>query len=280
MSRLSAIVPAFNEGPRIGAVLDILTTYPGFHEVLVVDDGSTDNTEEIALRYPIRYIKQPHNMGKGAAMDRGVHESQGDVIFFADADIQGLTHEMIHTVTSPVLSGKYEMFVGMHDRKIYTLSFVLSMIPLLGGERALTRELWNKLPSYYKERFRIEPGLNFYAKYFGKGYGHTVIRGITRTKKEQKFGIIEGLSRRLRMYEDQLTAEWRLTFHEIPPTLRSQRIEILSLLASLLGLIIGIGITNSFTNTIIQDLGKLITVSNLIFALLKIRRISGLVIRG
>ncbi len=280
MSRISAIVPAYNEAPRLGAVLDILTSYPGFHEVIVVDDGSQDATSEVAAQYPVIYLKHGTNLGKGAAMDYGVREAEGDIIFFADADIHGLTHTMIDRVVAPVLSGKYEMFIGMHDRKIYTLQFLLSMIPLVGGERALTKTLWQKLPAYYKEKFRIEPGLNFYAKYFGKGYGYTVLRGITRTKKEEKFGIIEGMGRRVRMYQDQLTAEWHLTFHEIPPTLKSQRIEILSFLGSIFGFMIGLGAVFYFDNEILVDLGTLVVLSNLIFALLKLRRISGLVVRG
>jgi len=62
---ITAIVPAYNEAERISKVLEVLTTYKQFKEIIVVDDGSTDNTEEIVKKFNVRYIRNESNKGKG-----------------------------------------------------------------------------------------------------------------------------------------------------------------------------------------------------------------------
>ena len=92
--KVTAIVPAYNEAERIGAVLAVLTSY-GFKGVIVVDDGSTDNTKDVVSRYDVRYLKIEENSGKGKAMDYAVSKAQTSFIFFCDADLKNLTHEII-----------------------------------------------------------------------------------------------------------------------------------------------------------------------------------------
>ncbi len=92
---LSVVVPAYNEAERLPRYLPDVIEYcaalPGGGEVLVVDDGSQDATasyvESLAASTPlVRLVRQPRNMGKGAAVRRGVMEAKGQYILFADAD--------------------------------------------------------------------------------------------------------------------------------------------------------------------------------------------------
>ena len=90
---LSLIIPAYNEADRIGASLDKTLAWVADQsfsvEVLVVDDGSRDNTVEVARRYEgdtIRVVEQRENMGKGAAVRRGMLEASGVHRIFSDAD--------------------------------------------------------------------------------------------------------------------------------------------------------------------------------------------------
>lgn len=64
------VVPAFNEAPRIGRTLENLLQVA--QTVVVVDDGSADNTAEVALRYPVWLLRHPVNLGQGAAIQTGI----------------------------------------------------------------------------------------------------------------------------------------------------------------------------------------------------------------
>lgn len=221
---MTAVVPAYNEAPRIGRVLDVLTTYGGFDEVIVVDDGSTDGTREAALDYAVRCLRNPRNQGKGRAMDLGVSHARGDVIFFADADVNGLTHAIIDEIARPVLRGDVEMFIGMRNRAFYRLNRGLVFVPLLGGERALTRRLWQSLPAWYKHRFRVETGLNHHARCHGNGFRYRVFQDLSQVVKERKYGITRGCWRRFGMYSDILWARLKLAGRRRPPSgLKSSR---------------------------------------------------------
>lgn len=210
--RVSAIVPAYNEEGQLANVLTVLTTYPGFLEIIVVDDGSKDKTGEIAQSFPVRYIRNETNLGKGGAMALAVSESKGDILFFCDADLTNLTHEHIRSVIEPVTDGTFVMNVGMHDRAMFRIPGVLRFTSKIGGERALVRKIWERLPGYYKTRFRIELGLNAYAREFGKT-GVVLLHGIGRVKKEQKSGgFWDGLFRRFWMFGDLIQTAVHLKF--------------------------------------------------------------------
>ena len=61
--RVSAIVPAYNEGPRIAAVLDVVRQSKMVDEILVVDDGSSDDTAEVAAAHGAKVVRMGHNFG-------------------------------------------------------------------------------------------------------------------------------------------------------------------------------------------------------------------------
>jgi glycosyltransferase involved in cell wall biosynthesis len=237
---VTAIVAAFNEEARIGRVLEVLTTFPGFAEVVVVDDGSTDRTAAEAARFPVTVIRLENNQGKGHAMDVGVEHASTDVIFFADADIVGLTHDMIAQTLEPVQTGVCEMFILMRNRRIYLLHRLMSFIPLLGGERALTKHLWTILPARYKDRFRIEAGLNFYAIHHGNGLNYRVFKGISQTVKEAKFGFREGLRRRLAMFGQIVAAAWDLQWNDLPGTDKARRAAVGMTALTAAGMLVGL----------------------------------------
>jgi glycosyltransferase involved in cell wall biosynthesis len=85
--RTSVVLPAFNEGAALPHVLDELGEYlDSSYEVLVIDDGSTDDTTDVAERYPVRLVRHGSNRGKGVAIRTGIAEAQGENVVIMDAD--------------------------------------------------------------------------------------------------------------------------------------------------------------------------------------------------
>ncbi len=114
--RLTVVLPAYNERARIadtvGAIGETLVPVlaEDDFEILVVDDGSGDDTVEIAERAGARVVRQPTNQGKGAAVRRGVLEAQGRTVVFTDADL-AYRPQLLLSVLEEVEQG-WDMVVG------------------------------------------------------------------------------------------------------------------------------------------------------------------------
>ena len=99
----SIVIPAYNESKRLGATLDRVVAYVLREklgaEIVVVNDGSTDNTAEIVRSYSreteaVRLVENPGNRGKGYSVRHGVLEARGSIILFTDADLPSPIEEM------------------------------------------------------------------------------------------------------------------------------------------------------------------------------------------
>ena len=90
MPKVSIIIPAYNEAEVIGSVVESIRAVAGDDdwEILVVDDGSSDETSERASRSGVRVVRHPYNKGNGAAVKTGLREARGEMICLMDADGQ------------------------------------------------------------------------------------------------------------------------------------------------------------------------------------------------
>ena len=110
--KIIAVIPAYNEEKTIAAVL--LETEKYVDKIIVVDDGSTDHTAEIARRMGAIVISHPKNIGKGAALRTGFKEAlkhNPDIIITLDADLQHNPNE-IPKLVQPIIEGKADMTIG------------------------------------------------------------------------------------------------------------------------------------------------------------------------
>src|SRR5690606_13974093 len=111
--RLTVILPAKNEAKGLRQTLPRLRAAQPDAELIVVNDGSTDDTAEVASEHGARVLSSPYSMGNGAAIKRGARAATGDVLVFMDADGQ---HDpaCIDNLLAKMDDG-YDMVVGARD---------------------------------------------------------------------------------------------------------------------------------------------------------------------
>ena len=110
VSRISIIIPAYNEESSIGLVLDALPQEK-LHEIIVVDNGSTDATARVAQEHGARVVKEPRK-GYGSACLKGIDELDApDIVVFIDGDFSDFPEEIVLLI-SPIETGEKDFVLG------------------------------------------------------------------------------------------------------------------------------------------------------------------------
>ena len=110
VSRISIIIPAYNEESSIGLVLDALPQEK-LHEIIVVDNGSTDATARVAQKHGARVVKEPRK-GYGSACLKGIDELDApDIVVFIDGDFSDFPEEIVLLI-SPIETGEKDFVLG------------------------------------------------------------------------------------------------------------------------------------------------------------------------
>ena len=107
--KVSVIIPAYNEEDTVATVVGVVRKVSFVDEIIVVNDGSSDNTESEASNAGARVITHDVNKGKGEALFTGYREAECDIIAFIDADIHNLTSKKVEAMIMPILEGKTDI---------------------------------------------------------------------------------------------------------------------------------------------------------------------------
>lgn len=170
--RVKVLIPAFNEEEYLGDTIHGLLQTISPYQILVIDDGSTDRTGEIARERGVSLLSLPINCGKGEALTQGLKRTQADVILFLDADL-GTSSKHILPLLEPILKREVEVTLGLlpPPRKRGGLGVARLVAEkgvrllrgchvegILSGQRAFTREALLKLLPF-APGFGLEVGL-------------------------------------------------------------------------------------------------------------------------
>ncbi len=106
---VSVVVPAFNEEPAIGGLVRALAESARWHEIIVVDDGSSDATEARAREAGATVVRHPYNKGNGAAVKTGIRRATGEYVLIVDGDGQHQARDAARLVAR---LGEYDLVIG------------------------------------------------------------------------------------------------------------------------------------------------------------------------
>lgn len=203
---IGVIIPALNEAENLLRVLNVVCAVNWLEQIVVVDDGSTDNTLDIARQSAARdervlAIHIPENRGKAAALLTGVQAVSTELVMFLDADLVGLQPRHLDELYRPVSAGSHEMTIAtfQHGSLLTDASHYLA--PNLSGQRCLSRsEAEQALIPLAATRYGVEVGLTIYARNREWRIKNIIWSGVTHRMKEQKREVIAGLYSRWQMY--------------------------------------------------------------------------------
>lgn len=178
LPQLTVVIPAYNELATLSEIVERVCRLPISKQVIVVDDGSLDGTQQLirdlADRFPIEPIFHSINQGKGAAIQTGFAAARGEIVIVQDADLE-YEPEQIMQVIAPIQAGEAEVVYGSrylasdnhHDSWIHRLGnrFLTGLSNLASGQKltdmetcykAFRRELLQSI-HIEQRRFGFEP---------------------------------------------------------------------------------------------------------------------------
>jgi len=158
--KVSCIVPVYNEGERVLGVLNAIVGHELVDEVIVVNDGSRDNTKEVLDRTSgINFISLPENHGKSFAVMTGLKAARNELVMMIDSDLLGLRKESITALIEPVVQNQADMTMSLRKNSLGI--YKLFGCDFFSGERVFYKSILGDLDQIQKLKgFLLESYIN------------------------------------------------------------------------------------------------------------------------
>jgi glycosyltransferase involved in cell wall biosynthesis len=199
------LIPALDEAATIASVIAVARA-AAVGPVVVIDDGSTDGTAEVAAEAGAEVLRLATNHGKGGALHAGASSRREAVVVLLDADLTGLRPKHVRALVQPVATGRVDMTRGVFVGGRWATALAQRMLPILNGQRALLREGLLSVPGLADSRYGVEIAIAEHAKSEGWNTLDVPLPGVSQVVKEEKRGVVRGVLVRLRMYAEILWA--------------------------------------------------------------------------
>lgn len=202
-NRISCIVCAYNEAERIDRILQAALNHPLISEVIVVNDGSTDDTHAKVAAYPdVRLISYPDNRGKTHALACGITAARCEHLMFLDADLNGLEPEDLDALAAPVLSGKADVSISLRGNSLGV--YKLMGLDFISGERVIPTRLVREAAEKMLEMPRWSGEVFMNELIIGQGLRVAVVEWpqVRHTPKSEKTSVWKGLVEEVHMIGD------------------------------------------------------------------------------
>jgi len=221
---VTAIIPAYNESESLGRVLDVLSQVARLDQIIVVDDGSQDDTtgvvrQRAALDPRVHLIQHASNRGKGQAIFTGASAAQTPVLLLLDADLVNLKPQHVVDLIEPVLSGAADMTLGLFRAGRLNTDLAHRLTPWLTGQRCLKADLIPHIVPEAAAGYGFETALTVAARQRRARTRQVFLAGVWHPPAEFHHGLWKGVGRRARMY-GQILRAWRMARH---PHVRQKR---------------------------------------------------------
>ncbi|MBA7549851.1 Undecaprenyl-phosphate 4-deoxy-4-formamido-L-arabinose transferase [subsurface metagenome] len=194
MKNLSIIICSYNEEKTVCDVVKACREFNKKSEILVIDDGSEDNSEELLRELnqtiDFKYIKLPENRGKSYAMTLGVKKASNEIILFFDADSRGIREEHFQDMLKPIIEDQADMVLGHTAATL--INYKLTPFKSFTGERVLhKKDLIPILDDIQDLRFGIETYINLYYQTHGKRIKYVLLEGLRTLTKFEKTTVMK-----------------------------------------------------------------------------------------
>jgi glycosyltransferase involved in cell wall biosynthesis len=218
MNCLSVIIPAYNEGKRVLNVVQALYTIEDISEIILVDDGSEDETYSTLQSYlpndhRCKLVRHTHNLGKGQAVFTAWQYVSTDIVLLLDADLIGLTPDHVRALFNPVLSGLYDMTLGIFKGGDIKTDFSHWITPWLTGQRCMRRDMMNDVSFDAATGYGLETAITVVARQMQWKVKRVPLYGMSHPISELHRGGIKGFTNRIKMYKHIITAWYKATLN-------------------------------------------------------------------